>query len=236
MKKIVLLLLTAVLLMVCAVPAFAQEDSYVVDDADLLTSKQVRDLEAKLEDIYAQHDFAVYIVTVDQHYGDIEDYTQQLYNELCGAGNDGIILVLSMEYRDYHLWTDGRLNDAISNSEMDGIEDAMLEQLGKDCYFEGFTVLADGCVDAVAFNWGMNLLIAAGIGLLVALIVVLVMRSQLKSVRRQNAAQNYVEPGSMNITRAHEFYLYRTVSRVRRVENSSGGRSSGGNHSRGGKF
>ena len=76
--------------------------------------------------------------------------------------------------------------------------------------------------------------------LAVGLIVALVLKGQMKTVRRKQNAASYVREGSFNLTRAQDLYLYTTTTR-RRIESSSGSRSGGGGggggHShRSGKF
>ena len=75
-----------------------------------------------------------------------------------------------------------------------------------------------------------RILISIGGGLLIALIVVLIMKAGMKTVRANNPANYYVRDGSMNVNFSRDIYLYSTVTRVRRSQESSG--SSGG--SRGG--
>jgi len=65
------------------------------------------------------------------------------------------------------------------------------------------------------------LLVCIGIGLLIGLITVLVMRSQLKSVRPQNAAMNYVIPGSFQLRHSRDIFLYRNVTRTPRPKNNN---------------
>ena len=88
-----------------------------------------------------------------------------------------------------------------------------------------------------------NLLISLVIGLVIALIYILVLRGQLKSVAPNESAADYMVPGSMHLTKEREFFLYHTVHRTERPQNDSDGgsnthvSSSGATHSgRGGKF
>jgi uncharacterized protein len=76
------------------------------------------------------------------------------------------------------------------------------------------------------------------VGLIVALIVILILRGQLKSVRYRAAASDYIKPGSMKVTVSRDMFLYRTVSRRPRPKsNSSSGFSGGSRGSRGsGRF
>lgn len=84
--------------------------------------------------------------------------------------------------------------------------------------------------------------ISLGIGLVIALIAVSVMKSKLKTVRYKAEANSYVRPGSMNITVSRDLFLYRTVAVTPKPKNngdSDGGSSthtssSGSTHGGGG--
>lgn len=57
-------------------------------------------------------------------------------------------------------------------------------------------------------------LVCIGIGILVGLIAVLVMKGQLKSVRPKNAAADYVVSGSFCLRHSQDIFLYRNVHRT----------------------
>jgi len=61
-----------------------------------------------------------------------------------------------------------------------------------------------------------------------AVVVVLILRGQLKTVRAQRGAADYTRPGSMQITSRYENFLYRTVDRSAKAQDSGGGGSGGG--------
>lgn len=71
-----------------------------------------------------------------------------------------------------------------------------------------------------SIDWTV-VLISIGIGLLIGLITVLVMRSQLKSVRPKNAAADYVVPGSFRLRHSRDIFLYRNVTRTARPKNNN---------------
>lgn len=74
-------------------------------------------------------------------------------------------------------------------------------------------------------------------GVVVGFISVTVMKSKLRSVKRQNEATSYVVPGSMQVTVSYDAFLYRNVTRRERPRNNNNGRSGGGGFSsRGGGF
>lgn len=79
-------------------------------------------------------------------------------------------------------------------------------------------MLTSGVLDSI--DW-TAVLVCVGIGLLIGLITVLVMRGQLKSVRPQNAAADYVVPGSFRLRNSRDIFLYRNVTRTPRPKNNN---------------
>ena len=64
------------------------------------------------------------------------------------------------------------------------------------------------------------ILICIAIGIVAAIIVTGIMKSQLKSVRPQNAAGSYVVEGSFQLTHSRDLFLYRNVTRHARPKNN----------------
>ena len=62
-------------------------------------------------------------------------------------------------------------------------------------------------------------------GIVLSLIVVGTMKSKLKTVHFQAAANNYVKAGSMNLTESRDIFLYNTMTKTKKEKNDS---SSGG--------
>ena len=57
--------------------------------------------------------------------------------------------------------------------------------------------------------------VAFGIALVVSLIVVLLMKRALNTVRKQKSADGYAEEGSFSLTESRDIFLYSTVTRIR---------------------
>lgn len=57
------------------------------------------------------------------------------------------------------------------------------------------------------------IIIALVIGLIISLIVMLSHKGQLKSVRFEHSAANYVKAGSVNVPVKREIYLYKKVEK-----------------------
>ncbi len=78
------------------------------------------------------------------------------------------------------------------------------------------------------FPLGKYMLISIFAGLIIGLITVLVMRSQLKSVRFAKNAAGYIESGSFKLTESRDLFLYSTLSKTPRQQSRGGGTSVGG--------
>ena len=72
------------------------------------------------------------------------------------------------------------------------------------------------------------------LGFLVGWIVSAVLKGQLKSVRKQDRANNYLKPGSLQLTVSNDFFLYRNVTQSKKESKSSSSGSSGSSRSTGG--
>ena len=64
-------------------------------------------------------------------------------------------------------------------------------------------------------------LVCIVIGAALGIAIVQGMKAQLKSVRKEKSAANYVRPGSMNLTGKQDLFLYSNVNRVKRETKSS---------------
>lgn len=60
------------------------------------------------------------------------------------------------------------------------------------------------------------IIIALVIGFIISFIINVVNRSKLRSVQKNNAAENYVVDGSLEITGSSEMFLYSKVVKTRR--------------------
>jgi len=215
----------------------AEGSSLVYDEADLLTPQEESELESQLSQIGQDYEVQVVLVTVPDLGGaDIEDAANSLYDDNgmgYGENHDGVLLLVSMSRpRKYYILTNGLGYKAIGNDEIDEICDEIQDAMADGNYAEAFRKFADECeyyldghINGFPFHVGSNLLFALVIGLVVGLITVLVMKGQLKSVRKQTRANLYVTDGSLHLTNQSDIYLYRTVTRTKKPSNNTGSRS-----------
>lgn len=244
MKKTITFLVAALLIGSLALPVMAAGDARLVDDAALLTQTEAEQLTELLDETSEELNFEIIIVTLDDFGGgNVERFTEQLYDEVYGKDQDGVILLVSMAERDWCISGNGEGKEIFTADHIDAVANVIIDDLSEGEYaaaFEGFVkecaYYIDGERNGYPFEASASLLIACVVGLLAALIVTGIMRSQLKSVQPKRSAQDYVTPGSLQVTVAKDLYLYRTLDRVKRANTSSSG-SSGSSHStRSGKF
>ena len=252
-KRILTLLLVLLICFALTVPAFAEAGNFhMVDTAGLLTSIQEAALESKLAEISARQGTEVCIVTVNSLEGMIiADYSEYFYDYYMD-GVPAVVLFISMDEREWDIAAYGGAEVSFNAAGREYIGGQILDSLSDEDFNDAFTDFAALCDDFLAqaasgepygsgnlpkepMAW-YSILIALGIGLIVALIVTGTMKSALKSVAMRHAAE-YVRPGSLQLTRSQDIFLYRTVSRRERPKSStssgSGAGSSSGNHTSG---
>lgn len=246
-KRLFSLILVLTLCLTLALPVLADNTGFVRDGADLLGPREESDLESELGRISREYDTDVFVVTVDSIGGRRgQSYTEDYFDEHFGRDHDGILLLITMQEREYWIIGNGFGAKAMSNSDIDRICDHIEPYLRDANYAEAFQRFAkdceqqlDGAVNGFPFQFGKMLLISLVVGFVVALVVVLVLAAQLRSARRRNTAEGYASKGSFHLTGAFDIYLYRNVSRRPRQDSSSGGGRGSGGGSRsggGGKF
>lgn len=257
-KKVFGILLAILLCLNISVPAFAQSDMpLLIDDADILTDSEESTLLSKLENISANQQMDIVIVTVNDLYGETpRDYADDFY-DFNGYAEDGILLLISMEDSDWDISTSGYGITAITGAGRDYMADQFLDDLSNGNYYDAFVIYADFCDEFIRmarsgdpfdvedlpkedFNYITSLLVSLGIGLVVSFIITGRMKGKLKTIRRQAEATDYVKNDSMKVTQSRDLFLYRHIDRhAKPQESSSGGSrthtsSSGRTHGGGG--
>lgn len=225
----------------------AEDNLLVWDEAELLNETEVAQLNSKLESISKKYKAEIRVVTLSSmDGGDIDEFLEYLYDESgfgYGENHDGVLLVVCMDPREYRILSNGFAGEAITSGDIDAIGEAFKSDLRGGNYADAFDTFADKCeyyldghINGFPFNTGKNLLICLGIGLVVALIVTGIWKGQLKSVRKQSAANAYVKAGTMQITQSGDFFMYRNVTKTQKQSSSSSGSSGSSRSTGGGSF
>lgn len=253
-KKIWTVLFTLVLCLCMTVPAFAEgtagfagDKDRVVDDADLLSASEETALREKLEEIRVRQKMDIVIVTAKTLNGatpaDYADDTYDYNGYGYGSNKDGLLLLISMEDRDWYISTTGYGITAFTDAGIQYIGDKIKDHLSDGDYADAFNTFAELCDDFITkartgkpYDSGNMpkepmkpgwILVAIIAGFILSFITVGTMKGKLKTVRFQPAANSYMKAGSMNITESRDMFLYNTVTRTAKPkDNDSGGGSS----------
>ena len=256
MKKICIMLLAVLLCVTMVTPVCAELLGYrVVDQAELLNVRELLSLSNELDALRGKYGVDVVVVTAETLEGKSpRDYADDFYdgNSYC---SDGILLLVSMEDRDWCISTSGSCIVSFTDAGIEYIGDQFLTDLSNGDYAAAFERFAQLCDEFLSqsesgdpydyhnlpkapFKLLKNLIISIAIGLVLALIVTGVMKSKLKTVRAQQGAGDYVKPGSLNVTHRQDLFLYRNVHRTPKPKDSGGSSthrsSSGSSHGGGG--
>ena len=257
MKK--LLSLSAALLTAAMIGtgAAAQSTVKIVDDADLFTQTQEEIYTEMIDQLVLDYGVDAMICTTDTLYGtEISEYAADTFDEYgCGIGNDrdGIILVICIDEDDrkVRMSTHGWAKEyAFTQYGTDRIIELIKPFLSDDKYNEAATEwlrLSDEFLAAAekeapyseehkyltTTDILIKIALAFGIGLAVALVVCLILRSTMKTAVHQRNAVDYVKPNSFSVTKQRDIFVYSTITRTERVKNDS---SSSGNSSQSSDF
>ena len=249
MKKLLVFICSAILLMGLLVPVHADAD-YLIDNADLLTDAEQAELEAKLSELSQRLDADIVVLTEPYINTDPQTYADD-YFDYNGCGPDGLILLVDMGGREWYISTCGVCVDGFEGDGFDYVSENVADDLANGDYvtcFDTFaersdevlTVIRSGGSYKAPFGFFSTLIVCLVIGFIVALIITLIMKGKLKSVRSKSEAADYLKRDSLNITVARDIFLYRQVTRTEKPQSnsssshtSSSGRSHGGG---GGKF
>lgn len=250
-QRILALILLAILLISLAPAAFASqpEQPLIVDQADLLTSREEKALEELALDIRDAYRMDAVIVTVDGLGGkSAQDYADDYYDDYgygVGSRYSGVLLLIDMDSRQWHISTCGDAIKAISDRDRDNLFDAMSDDISDGRYYLAFqqylTALEDHLKEESAGPGFKAVVIALLIGLAAGGIGLLILRSGMNTRRKQSNAGNYLKRDSYHLRVHRDMFLYSRVSKSPRPKNNSGssvhrsssGRSHGGG---GGRF
>lgn len=157
MKRCLSLLMILLILALFPVMALAEDAGetsfpYVLDNAGILTESQRSSLETRAAALSEEHGCKLYIVTVKDHSEfnpDVYEAAKGIYNFYdlgYGEGKDGVLLLLSMNERDFALIGHGDKGETICGHESRWIiEDEILDNLGKNDWYGGFSDYFEVC-------------------------------------------------------------------------------------------
>ncbi len=123
----------------------AVDGDLVVDRADLLTSDEEEALRSMLHEISDKRFCDIVVVTVDSLDGKaLVAYADDFY-DYGGYADDGILLLVCMETRNFHITTTGTCEWDVTETAFDAMEEAFLSYLSDGEYYAAFSAYATVC-------------------------------------------------------------------------------------------
>lgn len=244
MKKRIRYLLCILLSAVCLTLIAHATDSIsrLVDEADLLSDSEEVILTEMLDEISIRQNLDIVIVTVNstgkqtaaEYADDAYDYT--------GYAEDGILLLISMEEREWAISTAGFGITAFTDAGLDYLTDQFADPMSAGEWNDAFHRFADLCDEFITqarngapydtgnlpkkpFNPLLTGLVSLGIGFVIAFLRMNGWKNQLCSVQAKTEAKDYVQKDSLILTEQKDLFLYRRVDRQEKSKNDSDGSS-----------
>ena len=223
----------------------------IIDSASLLSDQEMINLESKANSLMDEYGMDVVILTVDSLDGESAQNKADNFYDENGYGENGVLFLLAMEEREWYISTCGDAIYALTDYSIQQIGFVMLPYLSEADYYGAFDVFlselpmyfdalesgkpVDGYADYSGDYYhgdqdeviyyeedsGPSLLISLIIGLAVAGITVLIMRSSMNTRKPQHSAGEYLVQDSYRLHTMQDLFLYSRVNKVRRQESSS---------------
>ena len=267
-KRVITFLLLTMLLLSLTFGASALSEGgmpLVADSAGLLTEEENASLNSLAEKLTEAYGCEIIVVTVPGLEGwNVEELSEAIYSQYgfgCGEEKSCVMLLLSMEERDFDMLAHGYGNTVFTDYGKEQLMDCVLPYLGRNDWYGGFYEFISLCgsyletaqngapVDVYSdyvpgygysgYDPGpqltpVKLVIALIIGLIAALIVSGVQKAKMKSTAIQTRADRYMS--GLALTESEDRYTHTTKSKTPRSTSSGGSRSGGGTHVNSGGF
>lgn len=242
MKKFLTILLVTLLLYI---PNKVEaSEAVVIDDANILTSEEIQEIENCLKEVADKHNINVVFYTTLQEPNNNISYQAAEKFESCGY-YDGFVFELNLGIMEYEIVTMGT-SEYLRGYLEEGL-DIVYDALANRDYVlanKQFASFIDYAyedyeysnrpveiIEPKPMSLTNKLVISAVSGVVVSIIVLLVLNGQLKTEGKKTNANNYVKPQSFKLNRSGDIFLYRNVHRTRKPKNDNRGTGSSGHGS-----
>lgn len=222
----------------------------LVDGANLLDAANQTVLLQQLNEISQRQRVDIVVVTVNSLGGrSAMEYADDFYDQNgygFGPNYDGILLLVSMEQRDWWISTTGYGITAFTDAGLEYVSEQVVPILSRGQYAKAFRIFAETCDQFVTqartgepydvdnmpkthFRLGLSLAVSVIAGLFTAGCVLWYLKGQLITVHGQSGAGSYACSLKPDLTVNKEIYLHSTMSSYPKpkFEDNSYGRSGG---------
>lgn len=271
-KLIPAVILTLFFVLLISPVTLAAEKEYIIDQAQILSYEEWFTLNERAMNISEEHSCDVAVITVYEMpvrdaYAAAEHYYAEFNFGYSEPYKSGLLLFLSMEDRDYALISYAHGNTVFTDYGKDVmLDDHILPLLAEDDYYAAFSTYLDKAEEFLVYadegkpfdnytaynseafemSADTSLLIRLAVvillPLLIAGVICLSWKSQMKTAVAARAADNYIPQDGFILTKQEDSFIYRTQRRRTINQNTSGSSGggttvrSGGSSGRSGKF
>ncbi len=245
LSTLLVCLLAMLWLLPTAGAASADTAAKVYDPTDLIPADVEQALSDHLIALEQEHGVALYMATYEaKNYRDDFTGTEYCHTIHNLNGTDAVLLIVTYDHSDgiyyYDLYTYGKANQRLTNTEVDYIldHDSVYDNLkggrlaaGAEAFFD---LSAKGYTGRVGVSMAIIIAVCAVISLIIALIVC---GSVVSAYRRKHPSVEYPldRYATLNLTSHEDRFLHKSVTRVHVPRNNgSGGRGGGSRHGGGG--
>ena len=214
--------------------AYGTGQSWIIDRADLLDEEEEQILYEKCQLAYDTYGVIVAVVTVDDFGGgDILEWQKGLFakHPFPAESENGIMLAVSMSERDWGIQTIGSAQRVFNTYGREHIGGVVVEKLSDGDYYEAFAEFADLSMQFLAEAdakepyseehpyresvpvW-LIIAVAFVLSLVISTLIVNIWKKGMNTRVVQNEARQYLKPGSFQLTRSSDIFLYHPVSRT----------------------
>ena len=220
----------------------------LTDGASLLNNTEAQQLSSKIKKLESKYGVQIAIVTAptiqNQDPAKVADVL--LKSNFNSGKNGNIVLLISMDTREWHISTDMAMNQMITDyAGLPYIENNFLSKLSGGDYSGALNSYVDSIDELLGYyqqnktpydpSTGFNPM-AAIAAVVISIFIATMIRSSLiasmSNVRPAVEASEYLDKGSLQITENRDTFLYMNVQR--RPKSSGGGGRNGGGSSGGG--
>lgn len=244
-----LALISAFGIVACAKTDYGYEEELpaVIDQAGLLESYEIKDLDEKLNNLSEEYGMDFVAVTVDESvYAPLNDIADALYTQggyenaengntvfcIYQHGDKGEREIVIVRYG-------GKAKNELSDSDCNKIIDAVKPDFANGNYAKAFNKFITETEKAFnpSVHW-MWIILCPAIGFVITFIIAKIIASANKSVRRKVNAAGYVNADALVVTDSADIYLYSNVTAIPKSTGSTSSSStrSGGRSTSSGKF
>lgn len=235
-------------------PAVNAEEK-IYDFADLYTDSEEKDLYNEVNSYIQSYNMDLVIVTINRNNkSSPQEYADDFYdyNDFGISSNrDGVLFLIDMQNREIYMSTTGTAIEMYNDYRINEALDSVYTYMSDEDYYEGTSNYIDIIKDYAASGYPNNSTISNKgdrpsivttmiVSLIITIIIMGILISKNKMVRKATTAEEYLNKESVNIKNISDILVSSNTTKQKIEHNTSSGgssthhSSSGGSHGGGG--